>query len=177
MTLAFSTYWKKDMPEQLAGKPTYFIEKIWASIVGKNNINISHYEEYLIKHKKLFNCDFGYEDLFIYAKYHTIRKDSNNRWKEGNNIHFVINNRTKDRFQFAPVIPCITTQRIDINYSALSGLFPKFRPFVHIDDRVLDDNEIEQLAINDGFDSVDDFFCYFNTDFSGKIIHWTDLKY
>lgn len=28
-----------------------------------------------------------------------------------------------------------------------------------------------------GFDSVKDFFRYFNKDFKGKIIHWTDLKY
>ena len=34
-----------------------------------------------------------------------------------------------------------------------------------------------QLAINDGFESLKHFFEYFNEDFEGKIIHWTDLKY
>ncbi len=28
-----------------------------------------------------------------------------------------------------------------------------------------------------GFDSVEDFFRWFDTDFKGKIIHWTDLRY
>lgn len=36
---------------------------------------------------------------------------------------------------------------------------------------------IEKIAINDGFDSVDDFFSWFKDDFTGKIIHWTNLKY
>ncbi len=48
---------------------------------------------------------------------------------------------------------------------------------VLVDDRKLKIEEVNQLAINDGFNSVDDFFQYFNTDFTGKLIHWTDLKY
>jgi hypothetical protein len=40
-------------------------------------------------------------------------------------------------------------------------------------------DEIEELAINDGFDSVADFWDYFSSygDFEGRIIHWTDLTY
>jgi len=36
---------------------------------------------------------------------------------------------------------------------------------------------MEQLAINDGFDCIDDFFAWFNTDFTGKIIWFVDKKY
>jgi len=36
---------------------------------------------------------------------------------------------------------------------------------------------LKTLARNDGFESVDDFFKWFNADFQGKIIHWTDFKY
>ena len=36
---------------------------------------------------------------------------------------------------------------------------------------------IKILAKNDGFDSVDDFFKWFDKDFNGKIIHWTNKKY
>ena len=36
---------------------------------------------------------------------------------------------------------------------------------------------LRELAKNDGFESVEDFFAYFNKDFKGKIIHWTDLQY
>ena len=33
------------------------------------------------------------------------------------------------------------------------------------------------LVQNDGFASISDFFKFFNKDYTGKIIHWTDLKY
>lgn len=32
--------------------------------------------------------------------------------------------------------------------------------------------EIEELAINDGLESIDNFFAWFDKDFDGKIIHW-----
>ena len=35
-----------------------------------------------------------------------------------------------------------------------------------------------QLAKNDGFDSIEDFFKFFTKDiFVYKLIHWTDFKY
>ncbi len=37
--------------------------------------------------------------------------------------------------------------------------------------------DLEMLAMNDGFDSVEDFFKWFNKDFSGWIIHWTMFRY
>lgn len=45
--------------------------------------------------------------------------------------------------------------------------------------RKRDDMDVNmlKLAINDGFESIDDFFNYFNEDTTGKIIHWTDLEY
>lgn len=35
------------------------------------------------------------------------------------------------------------------------------------------------IVLNDGrsFPSVEAFFQFFDKDFNGKIIHWTDLKY
>lgn len=49
-----------------------------------------------------------------------------------------------------------------------------------IDDRRLEYPEIKQLAINEGFNNVQDFIDYFGKkygEFMGKIIHWTDKKY
>ena len=37
--------------------------------------------------------------------------------------------------------------------------------------------EIELLAKHDGFNSMEDFFKWFDKDFKGKIIHWTDFRY
>ena len=36
---------------------------------------------------------------------------------------------------------------------------------------------MEKPAKNDGFDSVEDFFKWFHSDFQGKIVHWTDFRY
>ena len=37
--------------------------------------------------------------------------------------------------------------------------------------------KLDLLAQNDGFETIEEFFAYFNEDFKGKMIHWTDLKY
>lgn len=41
-------------------------------------------------------------------------------------------------------------------------------------------NDNKQIGFNQdkqGFDTIEEFFAYFNEDFVGKIIHWTDLRY
>lgn len=179
MVLGFRTKWQiENMPIHMAGKPTYFIEKIWASVIHTiREINISHYEEYLNAHKSLFGTDFGYNKVKINPKHHTIRRDELNRWIQGKKIHYYINNRTPQRFRFAPVLKCISTQRIEITYDEEICERECCEPAVFIDGDSIDFQTLEALAINDGFDSIEDFFAYFNTDFKGKIIHWTDLKY
>lgn len=196
MTLGFRTKWQiENMPIHMADKPTYFVEKVWASLIYQTpEINISDYENYTDSFYQRFNLEFsGYKNFFIDPKHHTIREDKKNLWKAGNNIHFVINNRTPNRFQFAPIVKCMSTQRIEIIHSCyINGIgevikdFNKKNVVVKIDGCIYcgfgDDmfgfqNEMKFLAINDGFDSVEDFFAWFNKDFTGKIIHWTDLKY
>lgn len=155
---------------ELAGMPNYFLEKIWLSLLGDIRYcnQIENYED---KHVEKIGGYFEkpqYEE--IYPKLHTIREDKNNRWKAGNSIHMVINNRTKDRFQFAPILKCASVQEIQIYHM-------KHSENIYVDGIWLSDCEIKQLAINDGFPSVEAFFSFFNNDFDGKIIHWTDLKY
>jgi len=177
MTLSFSTV--------INGKPNYFIEKIWKGLVDnkiENNVQLGYYAgNYHNKFGKFWDTTIE-EMLFnddLAPKLHTIRRDEHNLWGAGCDIHFVINSRTKNRFQFAPVIKCVSVQEIVIKQN-------HGKPSVYIDGRDIYewDCEIEngypalkQLANNDGFDSVEDFFAYFNKDFTGKIIHWTDLKY
>ena len=48
---------------------------------------------------------------------------------------------------------------------------------VKVGDSYLNYFEILQLAQNDGFDTIDDFFAYFSENFKGVIIHWTDKIY
>lgn len=158
MILPFST--------QINGKPTYFIQKIWRSIRGKYEIRSYIYST----HTKYFAPNELREKLK--PKLHTIREDKNNRWKPGVMIDFFINTRTKDMFRFAPRIPVVSTQKIVIEYNP-----GKSYPWVWVDERLLNRIKLINLVENDGFDSIEDFFEYFNTDYTGKIIHWTDLKY
>lgn len=171
MTLSFSTKWPKRMGD-LSGQPNYFIEKIWLSLLGDGRY-CNQIEDYENEHVRKIGGYFEkpqYREEDIYPKRHTIREDKNNRWKDNNDIHFVINNRTKDRFQFAPVIKCVSVQQIQIYHMENSKN-------IYVDGIWLSDDEIKQLALNDGFPSIKAFFDFFNTDFDGKIIHWTDLKY
>jgi len=103
-------------------------------------------------------------------KKHSIREDRHDRWKTGIMIHFSIGVRTKGYKCFKKG-PCVSTQRIRIEYRERKW------PHIFIDDRELDPDQMEVLARNDGFENMKTFFCWFNKDFKGKIIHWTDLKY
>lgn len=171
MTLSFT--------QKINGKPTYFTEKIWTALIHLNDElkdGLKKYEEYRQQHVDKFGKDFGYNWLEIFPKIHTIRRDEPDRWKKGSIIHFVINNRSPERFQFAPEITCISTQTIEIKHPEID--FPGLKGFqVIVDGKNLSREEIEKIAVNDGFDEVVDFVNYFKEDFTGKLIHWTNHQY
>jgi len=184
MNLGFKRHFKD-------GTPTLFVEKIWtgwpvAFVDGIHDDIQSNYE-------KVYYEKFGYPDkpLMPYQKIHSIRLDRANRWKIGNKIHFVVGLRTKDRFQFAPILKVKTIQKIEIKH--YTGIIQ-----VKIDDKLsevyhhgaldsiyeingflnLDKHEPESCFWkNDGFDSIEQFFEWFSEDFTGKLIHWTDKTY
>jgi len=171
MILGFRTHWPTDFPEHLAGKPTYFQEKIHECLLTFKEVEIASLD---------WGCFFGNNQLGKYIigskkpKIHTIRNDKGQRWKVKIKIHFYINVRAKNMFQFAPIIPCVSTQKIEIKYKDDDG-FPWAEPKVFIDDIWF--TSLEALAQNDGFDSLADFFRWFNKDYQGKIIHFTNYKY
>ncbi len=107
-------------------------------------------------------------------KKHTIREDKHDRWKAGKVIHFATGVRTKLYEQFKEG-KCKSVQSIRIDYDYTQEVTPFVT--VSVDNRLLDREEIITLAINDGFDTLSEFLEWFNKDFKGKIIHWTDLKY
>lgn len=168
MILPFST--------QLNGKPTHFVEKIWKGLKQLSeaeNKEISAHLTYEETIKPYVMDDEAYPK--VQPKLHTIRADVKGRWQPGKLIHFVINNRQPNYYQFAPVLPCVSVQAIDIRYMPEGVNLKSFK--VYVDGKRLLLPELEVLASNDGFDSVRDFMDYFNTDFTGKIIHWTNFKY
>lgn len=166
MILSFKTHIKR--------KPTNFVNKIWIGLI-ENNI-VPGYTE-IISNYNLKPYDvvgFG----VIKPKLHTIRKDEKKRWKTGMMIDFFINARQKNMFQFAPKIQMVCKQNVFMTY--MPHLGNGFE--VSIDGRQLGYDEIEVLAVNDGFESFNDFAEYFiaemkDDEFTGIIIHWTDLRY
>lgn len=183
MILPFST--------QLNGKPTAFCDKIWQGFINLNSEKIHEFFDYKSEFKKRFSGTKHFQDwdrhdspldnMKFHPKLHTFRIDKNDRWKPGVMIDFFINARQKNMFRFAPRIPVVSTQKVEIKWRYKNTEDLKISnkiPILFIDGKFyFSENELKEIAQNDGFDTVEDFFAYFNTDFSGKIIHWTDLKY
>lgn len=174
-----------------AGHPNYFPKKIIAgldlSIIRKCTLNDLLAEVVNPTDAEFMNGstnpNHGHK-----PKLHTIRHDPHGRWKIGMKIHPVINNRTPQRFQFAPMMVCTGIQYIQIlnsesGRSVSIGRNADYSDRVPIyfedddDDSVFGLKEMEVLAQNDGFESIGQFFEYFDKDFQGKIIHWTDIRY
>ena len=121
-----------------------------------------------------YSQDSFVEDIKAQVKIHTIRADPKRRWKVGMSIqHWRGNPRNvrQNPYHFYNGI-CKGVQKIQI-----LNIFDD-REGVRIDGVMLNDEQIEMLAKNDGFKTVDDFWNWFGmNDFEGVIIHFTDLKY
>lgn len=176
--------------QSCAGQPNYFVQKIWSSLVEEDTCImefIRYQEAHVTKFERLWDIDIELQDEDVIAKLHTIR--AGNRWRPGMKIHMAINNRTKDFFQFAPVIECVSVQNVEIrkyryneqpgyNFSYCIQHGESKQPFnVLIDGLKLNRQEVMELAFNDGFGSPEKFFDFFNADFTGQLIHWTDFRY
>jgi hypothetical protein len=130
-------------------------------------------------------------------KLHTIREDKHDRWKPGMSIQMVYRGPKYSILdQFNKDIPqlqkCIGVQKIEIRYltteqkEKMKGT-SYFDPIITVDGKHVDFG-LTTLAKNDGFsdDTVvghkmnfasDYFLKWFNKDFAGKIIHWSELRY
>lgn len=160
MTLNFDT--------KINYQPTQFVDKILAGLFKNKLITDVEFNSYRSQY-----LEKNYPFIFnLEPKTHTIIKDESDKWGNGAEIHFTIKDGTKNRFQFAPVTPCISTQTIEIK-----NIFND-RHAVFVNRLRLLDREIDKLAKNEGFNSTDDFWnYYYYQDFQGKIIHWTNFKY
>lgn len=139
--------------------PTYFKEKILASVDDVWSTK---------------DGSFKARNISLYhPKLHTIRAGS--RWKAGDILHMAYGVRTKNYQQFNKGIPELervkSVQKIEIIRD------PYFGCIIQVDNRQLGMAEIVDLITNDGFESPDDFLKWFSKDFTGYLIHWTDLKY
>lgn len=104
-------------------------------------------------------------------KIHTIRRDPTRRWYVGRFIHMATGVRSPLYKEFNTCV-CTCVQQIFID--------PEQKT-IDIDmgegKRRLDSSEHESFAKNDGFDSENDFWDWFNSPFNGVIIHWSGFSY
>jgi len=142
------------------GSRTYFEEKL-------NHIKSPH--------RNMFVGPRG--EIEVFPKIHTIRKDELNRWKPGMSVQGYYHARTKRSRKIFDG-KCVSVQYIEIQWSDVHGMScPQVLIEIEHDKwALLSDGQIETLAKNDGL-TVEQFFEWFNKDFKGKIIHFTDLKY
>lgn len=128
------------------------------------------------------------QKIIYRLKYHTIRKDKADRWKRGRKIDFWCGSPRaphKNPFRFATGV-CQYTHAIQISW--LNG-FPNvwfgehkdaLSPFYftnsHTGSPTYGANQMLDLAQDGGFNSIEEFFKFFNEkdygNFKGKIIYW-----
>src|SRR3989337_2267378 len=89
------------------------------------------------------------EPILKGSKIHTIREDKTNRWIDGRVIQGATGVRTKKYNQFFEGV-CVSTQKIEFEYACGYAT-------VLVDNKVLSNNQIEKIAISDGFESIGDF--------------------
>jgi len=148
------------------GKKNDFIAKIWRSLLQVNQENDVETSAFF---EKLSEEDQVKIDL-VKPKLHTIRRDQSDLWKKGMDIEPVVSDDSPSQFQFAPTMKCLGIQIISIERKEAEIM-------VTLDDKILSFEEVKNLAVNDGFDNLEDFYAYFDYSFKGKLIHWTELKY
>ena len=175
MILGFSTKFPKGKGK-LSGNKTHFVEKIWESIF--KNAQWIKLDEFLEYGKN--SLPENYKINTHKPKLHTMRSDEKNRWKVGMDIHFKIWEGIPYKskmIQFAPVMKVKSIQKIEITYD--EDICEKYcsEPAIFIDNKPLNIFQVQDLAVNDGFADESEFCHWFNEDFTGKIIHWTRLKY
>lgn len=189
-----------------AGQSTFFLDRIWLGLAGNGvpEMDIArHYYE--STYFKKFGGNLLSDPIevstvpvccgevtggakfitwdYLKPKLHTMREDLFDRWHAGRDIQFAINPRSRNYFQFAPTLPCISTQQVDILEMVMTSSSHCYQTqdsrvwAIDVDGIRLKRTQIEELAINDGFESVEQFFTWFNKTATYKLIHWTTLKY
>ena len=173
---------------------TQFVRRIWDGLLLNGLATQEQFQEYSQKWNWWWWSIPVEEDWEkeVYAKIHTIRHDPHDRWKVGMSIHFTINNRRPDRLQFAPVIPCVSVQKIRIekelinsNPTDKSWNIKKFhfwidgQPYGNHSSRYgYDEDIVEYISQHDGFMFDSQFMNWWpEGTFEGKIIHWTNFRY
>lgn len=167
--------------ERIGGQPTNFIPKIWKGVITAGvKMNAREFAD--------MSAALTQEQCTLIdqvkPKLHTFRENYGNRWKPGKLIHSIINNRTPKRVQFLPTITCTAVQDVFIHpHSKTMQIWRLDQVDSNPDSpfegwwQDIPPETVETIAVNDGFENIDDFYNYFGKEWGGGIIHWTDLRY
>lgn len=118
----------------------------------------------------------GFKERFVGkiiegSKIHTIRRDKNKKWQKKVKIHFATGVRTPfyNQFKFG-----------ECKFNQSVHLIPEKREIwlglnggIHL----LNKKHNAMFAKNDGFDTEDEFWEWFNEEYHGVVIHWTNFVY
>lgn len=171
-----------------SGEPTYFREKILIGVdhpevkaysFGNKGIEVIPFgnkgtREYTIWETFPGQGFVKTDKLILKPKLTTIR--IGNRWKVGDKIHMATGVRTKDYNQFNKGIPELETVKSVQTVKIITDKYTMRQ--IYIDGLHFNHNRnFEALTINDGFSGLGQFWLWFDKDFEGQIIHWTDLRY
>lgn len=121
------------------------------------------------------------EPILSGKKIHTLRISG--RWRVGIAIQFATGARTKNYEQFHSGI-CKGVQDVEIKYTDMRGAVEIYIDGKHygtwhrfIPEKSVNASAVLTLANNDGFETVNEFLNWFQRDFKGYLIHWTEFKY
>jgi len=121
-------------------------------------------------------------------KLHTMREDIHKRWKVGMSIQFCTGVRTK-YFKKYFEKQCSGIQEVRMTLEAGNDLWAIQSVNIFVDGKLYNPLLNQQFARNDGFTDQRDFLKWFffekkkgkwkqvRTEWSGRLIHWTDLRY
>jgi hypothetical protein len=113
------------------------------------------------------------EPILAGTKIHTIRENKSDRWHHGIKIQMATGVRTKHYNCFTDQFKCVSTQRIFMTLGYNLEITVDCDTYLYNPDKL-------KLISNDGLtynEFVQWFFPNGKDEFSGTIIHWTDLKY
>lgn len=130
------------------------------------------------------------ENILSGVKIHTLREDRLKRWEAGKTIHHCYSFRSANGYKCFLKNECVSVQQVLLVLLYLSRHKEKvnYALQIRIDRKELSPAEQNELVLNDGFASLEDFIQWFfpekksngeykKTLWAGRMIHWTNLKY
>jgi hypothetical protein len=121
------------------------------------------------------------------TKIHTLREDKTNRWQTGRKMHMYTGRYTATDRQFIKEAECVSVQYVEVNAKLKLIYIGRMEHVVIYRQRLdstyfqrvreLTEAQALQFARNDGFDTLEDFWQWFTTTKTLKLIHWTDKRY